>query len=338
MKDADLSNPADKGGSLESRMGICGGILRLLNGTLTVEAMKQHFQDTVSDIDFGEMTNKYFAPVQPGKVPVVHRLFACYPTSPFQDPGTLRFVSSFVESLVLQHVEKTAGNDRTREATENWIDRVLGLPRLIKGNRGGFFENLCLSRIAWSELGDTSPSHHIEALLWVPQNARRKNWPQIQMIDIPRIKRTEGDGTTIPQDTAANWLWVPNIPNFPAIDGILCLNHTVYLLQVTANSEHEPVTLTNVWPLLAPLRSTQSKIKFLVVVNCLQTLMIFLRRTERMLLVREGDWANMVELVGCMVYGRASDRPSYATPEILNQANDNPIANGIGHVGISVKP
>jgi hypothetical protein len=328
LSDAEISNPEDTGGSLESRMGICGGILRNLNSDATLKDLENSLAKAVSKLKIRKMPEHYFSSKEPtsDKERVVHRIFACFPTAPFTAPGNICFVSSFVESLVMQHFSKLAEErSAEREQIEAYFSRILGLPMLLKGgSRGTVFEGVCHTRIAWSESGIMA--HHFETALWAPPSDRDANWPIVNYIDIPALRRTEGDAGVIPRAVGMNWFWVPNSPTFCAIDGILCIDQTIYLLQMTVDRNHKMVTLTDIWTDIQHFFNIPNlEIKFLVVVDCMDTLKAFLRKQDQLLLVREREWANMEQLVALIAPGRGHNMPV----AILRDPSEHAITQGV---------
>jgi hypothetical protein len=92
-------------GSIQRRMEITGGNLRLLFGDLSLAELEAFFMRAANGMNFVDAPTDYFLPTDAGDQDPYHLAFTCFPKEPFDAPLELGFVSDFVMDLVVARYE-----------------------------------------------------------------------------------------------------------------------------------------------------------------------------------------------------------------------------------------
>jgi hypothetical protein len=103
----------DTHGSLETRMKIVGGNLRLLFSDLPVEYLKGKFTEAIRKVKFTQIPELYFSGGESDRDGYHHFVFAAFPESPFDKPGEIDFVSDFAKDMLMK-----ARDELTKEKQE----------------------------------------------------------------------------------------------------------------------------------------------------------------------------------------------------------------------------
>jgi hypothetical protein len=93
-------------GSIETRMTIAGGNLRLLFSAFSLRDMQGLFEDVASKLKFTQIPKLYFNGATSDDAKLRHFAFGAFPEEPLEGPGEVYFVSDFAKDLLMTAGEK----------------------------------------------------------------------------------------------------------------------------------------------------------------------------------------------------------------------------------------
>jgi hypothetical protein len=341
LRDGDRDDPQfpfSKTGSIESRMRIAGGNLRLLYGLATIDGLKKYFAEGITALNFYEKPIQYFNSGVPGDGAYYLRLFSCLSIPPFTDPGELTFVSPWVEELVKNKSYRVRSEEDTRHilSVESWIGRILGF-HLYKGSAYGLsFEALCHSMIGHSsELSD----FHFELVHWKALLCPHPGGYQIKQIVITHVGEgydIRGELEDIPRFFDHSWYWHPLNQSFEGISGVYFDQPTnmLYLLQMTTNPGHDPVSLSAIWGFVqeAVDFGINMRFRFVTLVDTVEKLWAILQKAEGMII--SGDpGSGLSQYVGMVRPGPANTSCPRQTLRQLFNGPIRPLGRALGDDG-----
>jgi hypothetical protein len=224
-------------GSIQTRMRITGGNLRLLFCNYSLTELKGYYMEVVHAIKFTEVPTKYFARTIAGEQEPYHRAFGCLPQEPFIDPGKISFASSFVKEMLgaaFMRLQNKDEYDAIRWAG-TFIHRLLGFSLNNPSIRGLLFEDLCYDRICCAG----SEKYSFELFC--------REHGTIEDFTIPSIHKVDtGAVETIPKDWKRSWLWASDNARIPGFDAIFCNGEGILVIQITRGLEHRPIDLSQI--------------------------------------------------------------------------------------------
>jgi hypothetical protein len=298
--------PLEVYGSIESRVEIVGGNLRLLLDFKTLEELKADLIQSVKSIKFDMNPEDYFTPVKVAQMEPYHRAFASYPVSPYDKAGEVRFLSQWVEDVMIAALfnlrdKKTL---ETAYALKVSLHLVLGFASVKSTVRGNFFEDLCLQSILWI------PDHeyHFEIREWYRDRGGSTRADPPTTVRIPEMNHIRGELHGIPVCGDIPWLWSPTKENFAGIDAVFYTGQKIFLLQMTLNVNHNSLTLKEIWPWLEPWVRKGKDCSIVVLAHHRIDEAAFYDRTQPILL--RGLWSKsanpITEYIGLLCEGPVS--------------------------------
>jgi hypothetical protein len=247
----------------------------------------------------GSNIPRYFAEFPPGKIPLYHHLFACYSNHPFDDPGEISFLSPWVKLHANNRILSIESLEKAQQIarTPNWLSNAFGFHFSQGTVRGVLFEDGCHS-VFEGEIGE----HHLEVLSWEPNCSHNLMDHQIEEI---KISSTIQRNSTIPNSIRTTWYWIapPNVQG--GIAAVYCHSRIVYILHMTINVEHDPVSLSDISSDLQILQEQGATLIFVRLVDIRTRQWAFLKKPKGML--EPGFWwSRLPQRIGLLCPGAPS--------------------------------
>jgi hypothetical protein len=299
LRDTDTTGPPvrETHGTIESRMRIAGGNLLFLFSDDSMATLHDTFLVATRQIVFTQVPEFYFNGPKEGTAQPYHRAFACFPTSPYDDPGEFGFVSDHVMRL-LQKAFADLDDKHVYDAIRikrGAVNELLGFGLRTRSIRGKLFEDVCYDAMLRPK-GD-GLQLRLEPFAVTAQT------PKAEYIPIPTINLfVEGpDLTSIPESFDVPWLWAASNASQRGLDALFFAgNSAIFILQMTTNITYPRVSLRDLEPSLAKWRRAGLSVYYVVLTDTLQSVVAIQKNEAGMIDPKEDLGAKLPQYAGVL--------------------------------------
>jgi hypothetical protein len=289
-------------GSIESRMEIVGGNLRLLHSSHTLPDLQAFLKAGIDTLHFDRTPVPYFHERGEDASLRYLRLFSCLTVPPYDEPGRETFASVWAERLVNRRFYSADTQEHVQRirSTPGWMARLLGFCRIAETAENTLFESLCHSTIGGLCL--MPDGCHFDLVCWNPQAPGDLN-SVIEQFQITTNQCIHGSDAELPRNFTSAWYWYPKGQRFPGIDSIWWNSRVLFLIQITIKSGHPPVCLDTIWPYVKECSSIHPALQiwFVTLVDSVATQRTVLAKRKGM--IKSPMDTNLRQYVGVLHAG-----------------------------------
>jgi hypothetical protein len=245
-------------GSIQDRMRIAGGNLRILFRRQSLADIKRSFTQDARAIKFVLLPAVYFLGQRLGEDDPFQYVFGCFPECPFTKSGPVGYVSDYIKDILTDayvKLQNKAEYDEIRRQG-NIGHKLLGFSMRNPSVRGFLFEDRCYDKICFK-----GATHHFEIFdRMKPSNK--------QTVEASGVEKLESGGLdTIPEDLKRTWLWASDNTSNPGFDAIFCNGVSVYVLQITRGKTHRQCNLNAITSRVSDWLSSNMKCHFVLLTD-----------------------------------------------------------------------